>query len=238
MVVENRFNNSLLKSLTPEIVSRLSLERVEFKVKHELEYPGKPIRHLFFVEQGMASMTTTFQNGAQVEVSMFGYESVVGVSALMGTKQSLNRVFTQIPGYGYSSPIEAVRREFARGGSFQLLMLHYVQAQLVQAMQSAACNITHDINHRLARWLLLCADRVKTNTFTLSHEFLAEMLGARRPTVSVAAKSLKDRRIIDYYRGRIHLLNREALEANACECYGVIRDHLDSYTQFDSGIVA
>src|ERR1700733_13470521 len=99
------FKNTLLKGLAPEIIARLDLRPVAFELEHELEFPGNSIEHLFFVEEGMASMTTTFRNGSQVEVGMFGYEGVVGISALMGTKRSLNRVYTQIAGKGYSSPI-------------------------------------------------------------------------------------------------------------------------------------
>ncbi|MDP9049859.1 MAG: cyclic nucleotide-binding domain-containing protein, partial [Acidobacteriota bacterium] len=96
-----KFANTLLQSFDSELIGRLHLKSVAFKVGHEIEFPGKPIKHLFFLEEGMASMTTTFKNGREVEVGMFGYESVIGVSALMGTKQSLNRVYTQIAGWGY-----------------------------------------------------------------------------------------------------------------------------------------
>jgi len=154
-------------------VSRLALRRVAFEVGHEIEFPGKPIDNLFFVEEGMASQTVTLLDGSQVEVGMFGYESVIGVSALMGTKLSLNRVYTQIEGYGYSSAFETARKEFDACGAFHSLALRYVQAQLVQAMQSAACNAKHEVEQRLARWLLLCADRAYSSTFRMSQEYLA-----------------------------------------------------------------
>lgn len=230
------FKNSLLKALDAAVITRLGLLRVTFELEHEIEYPGNPIEHLFFVEEGMASMTTTFEDGAQVEVGMFGYESAIGVSALMGTKRSLNRVYTQIAGYGYSSPIEAARKEFARGETFQMLALRYVQAQLVQAIQSAGCNATHAFEQRLSRWLLICADRAHSDTFKMSHEFLSEMLGSTRSTVSITAALLRHKNLIEYKRGVIHILDPKGLEARACECYGVIRHHLDTYTEFDSGL--
>ena len=234
--MENRvFRNSILKTLNREVIARLSLRRVVFEMEHELEFPGQPIEHLFFVEEGMASMTTTFQDGSQVEVGMFGYEGVVGISALMGTKRSLNRVYTQISGHGYSCAIEVAKREFCLGGEFQSLTLRYVQTQLLQAAQSAGCNAKHDVDQRLARWLLLCADRAHSNNFALSQEFIADMLGSTRPTVSVAAGLLKESGLIRYSRGVIRLLDVPALEARACECYRVIRDHLDNYTEFDRG---
>jgi CRP-like cAMP-binding protein len=230
------YKNSLLRTLDDEIVARLRLQPVSFELSHELEFPGRSIEHLFFVEEGMASMTTTFEDGSQVEVGMFGYEGVVGVSALMGTKRSLNRIYTQIAGYGYSSPVEAARLEFQLGGSFQSLALRYVQTQLIQATQSAGCNAKHQLDQRLARWLLLCADRAHSNTFKMSHEFLADMLGSSRPTVSLAAEILKQAKLIEYRRGTIRILDVPGLELKACECYRVIKDHLDNYTEFDSGI--
>jgi CRP-like cAMP-binding protein len=237
--MDNRiFRNSILKTLDRESVARLCLHPVVFEIEHELEFPGQPIEHLFFVEEGMASMTTTFLDGSQVEVGMFGYEGVIGISALMGTKRSLNRVYTQIPGHGYSCAIEVARREFELGGEFQSLALRYVQSQLLQAAQSAGCNAKHDLDQRLARWLLLCADRAHSNVFALSQEFIADMLGSTRPTVSTAAGLLKESGLIQYSRGVIRLLDVARLEARACECYRVIKDHLDNYTEFDSGVIA
>lgn len=232
------FRNTILKRLDPETISRLNLRAVTFETEHEIEFPGNQITRAFFVESGMASMTTTFQDGAQVEVGMFGYESMIGVSALMGTKRSLNRIYTQIAGNGYSCPIEVARAEFARGGLFQALALRYVQAQLVQSVQSTGCNIRHHIEQRLARWLLLCADRAHSNTFAISQEFMAEMLGNSRPTVSTAAGLFKEAKLIQYNRGVIHILDVPGLESRACECYRVIKDHLANYAEFDSGIVA
>jgi len=233
-----KFQNSLLNALDDEVIRRLNLHRVPFELLHELEFPGSPIEHLYFVEEGMASMTTTFKDGSQVEVGMFGYESVIGISALMGTKRSLNRVYTQIAGFGYSCTVEAGSREFRRGGLFQELALRYVQAQLVQAIQSAGCNAKHEVEQRLARWLLICADRAHSNTFRMSHEFLSDMLGSSRPTVTMTAGILKEEKLIEYSRGLIVIKDPEGLERRACECYHIIKDHLDNYTEFDSGIIA
>jgi CRP-like cAMP-binding protein len=230
------FRNSILRTVDPDVIARLHLRPVKFELQHEIEFPGNPIEHLFFVEEGMASMTTTFRDGFQVEVGMFGYEGVIGVSALMGTKRSLNRVYTQIAGHGYSCAVEVARREFRLGGQFQSLALRYVQTQLVQAMQSAACNAKHEVDQRLARWLLLCADRVQSNEFPLSQVYIADMLGTTRPTVSTAAGLLKSANLIQYSRGVIRLLDVARLEERACECYQVIKNHLDNYTEFDSGI--
>lgn len=230
------FKNSILRNLDAETIDRLSLRPVTLDAGYEIEFPGSPIDHLYFIEEGMASMTTTFNDGSQVEVGMFGHEGVVGASALMGTKRSLNRVYTQIAGHGYSSPVDAAREEFDRCADFQLLALRYVQTQLVQAAQSAGCNARHTLERRLARWLLLCADRTQTNSFKMPQEFLADMLGTTRPTVSLAAGRLKERGLIDYSRGLIRILDPAGLEEEACECYRTIKDHLDNYAEFESGI--
>jgi len=230
------YKNALLNALGAEIIRRLHLSPVVFELEHEIEFPGMPIEHLFFVEEGMASMTTTFRDGSQVEVGMFGFESVIGISALMGTKRSLNRIYTQIAGSGYSVPITDARREFERGGLFQSVVLRYVQAQLVQTAQSVGCNARHNAEQRLARWLLICADRAHSNTFVMSHEFLADMLGTTRSTVSTAAGTLREQNLIDYSRGAIVIVDGKGLEDMACECYHIIRDHLENYLEYDNGI--
>ena len=233
-----RFANSLLNALPYKTVERLQLKPVVFNVGHEIEFPGKAITHVYFVEAGMASLTTTFIDGSQVEAGMFGYESVIGVSGLMGSKQSLNRVYTQIAGNGYRVKLVHALQEFRRGDFFQDLTLRYVQAQLLQAMQSAGCNAKHGLDQRLARWLLLCADRAGSDTFHLSQEFLSDMLGAARTTVVLAAGALKSAGLIDYSRANITVLDRKGLEGVSCECYSVIKEYLDNYIAFDSNIVA
>jgi CRP-like cAMP-binding protein len=227
-----------LNNLDESVLERLDLQPVKFELMHEIEFPGSPIDRLYFVEEGMASMTTTFKDGSQVEVGMFGYESVIGVSALMGTKKSLNRVYTQIEGNGYSCSAETARKEYGRCEEFQSLVMRYVQAQLVQAIQSAGCNAKHNFEQRLARWLLICADRAHSNKFKMSHEFLADMLGGTRPTLSTAAGLLKEKGLIEYSRGRMHILDVARLTKASCECYQIIKNHLDNYTEFDSAITA
>jgi CRP-like cAMP-binding protein len=204
---------------------------------HEIEFPGQTIDNLYFVEEGIGSMTVTFLDGSQVEAGMFGYESVIGISALMGTRRSLNRVYMQLAGRGFTSSIELAREEFGHCSDFQRLALRYVQAQLTQSAQSAACNAKHDIEQRLARWLLICADRAHANNFNLSQEFLADMLGVRRASISGAANLLKDKGLLQYVRGEVFLPDPQQLEKTSCECYRVVKQHLDNYTEFDTGFV-
>ena len=229
---DSGYKNSILRRLPPDMIERLSLSFVEFELGHEIEFPGNPIENLIFVEEGMASMTTTFTDGAQVEVGMFGFESIIGASALMGTKRSLNRVYTQVAGCGYKCPLRAGRLEFERGGLFQKLALRYVQAQLVQTAQSAGCNAKHPLEQRLARWLLITADRVHKTSFFMPQEFLADMVGSTRSTVSRVAGTLKEEGLIEYGRGQMTLLDVPGLQRRSCECYLTIKEHLESYSDF------
>ena len=231
------YNNSLLQHLDSEVLARLQLRRIELPIRHILEAPGQSIDHIYFIEEGIGSMTTSFENGSQVETSMFGYESAVGISGLMGVSRSLNNVFMQLPGFGYASPLLAARAEFRRSGRFQHLALRYVQAQLTLSTQNAACNAMHTYEQRLARWLLICSDRAKKIELEMAQEFVAEMLGSTRSTVSIAAAHLKAKGLIDYRRGSIQILNLKGLEAEACECYRVVRQHLESTVDFDTGFV-
>lgn len=231
------FTNTLLKRLPASTVARLNIRRVELPRGRDLAVIGERIQHLYFLERGIGSMTTCFENGAQVEVSMFGYESVVGVSALMGAKQSLNRVFMQLAGFGYACTVPAALSEFENNGHFRGLMLRFVQAQLTLAMQNAACNSSHTYEQRLARWLLICSERAAQDTLELPQEFVAEMLGSTRSTVSIAAAHLKAKGLIDYSRGHLRLIDKRGLEVESCECYRVVRNHLESFEEFDTGFV-
>lgn len=227
--------NKILRNLPPDSVQRLRLSRVSLPASREIEFPGQPIDHVFFLETGVASMTTTFEDGSQVEVGLFGYESMLGVSAFMGVKRSLNRVYMQIGGDGFSSPMTAARAEFARGEIFNALTLRSVQGQLSQVAQSAGCNAKHDIEQRLARWLLLCADRSQSNVIHISQEFLATMLGVRRMSAGEIIGSFKNLGLIEHSRGEIRILDSARLQTLACECYRVVKSYLDDLTEFDDG---
>jgi CRP-like cAMP-binding protein len=222
------FTNKLLDNLDAGTIARLRLRPVDLELRQEIASVGSKIDELVFIEEGMCSMTASFEDGSEVEVSIFGYESVIGLAALMGSKQSLNRIYMQLPGRGFCSPLKAASKEFGLCGRFQHLALRSVQAQLTQSMQYAGCNAKHSIKQRLARWLLICADRARSDSFSISHAFLADMLGSTRPTVSVAAGSFKARRLIEYSRGTVAILDRKGLERKACECYRVVKDQLDN----------
>jgi Crp-like helix-turn-helix domain len=227
------FKNRILRSLDPETITRLELKPITLQSGREIENPGETIEHLIFIEDGIGSMTNTFKDGFQVEVGMFGVESVMGASALIGTRLSLNKVYMQMSGYGLSCRMPLATLEFQRFGRFHDLVLRSVQAIFVQACQSAGCNAHHNLAQRLSRWLLLCSDRSESLTLSLTHEYLADMLGSNRSTVSVAAEHLQNEGLIRYSRGKVVILDRPGLEQRACECYRAVRDHLANYLEVE-----
>jgi hypothetical protein len=227
------FKNRILRSLDAETIGRLQLRPITLQAGREIENPGQPIENLIFIEDGIGSMTNTFKDGFQVEVGMFGVESVMGASALIGTRRSLNKVYMQMSGYGLSCRMPVAAQEFARFGRFHDLVLRSVQAIFIQACQSAGCNAHHNLAQRLSRWLLLCSDRSESLTLNLTHEYLADMLGSNRSTVSVAAEHLQNEGLIRYSRGKVVILDRPGLEASACECYLAVRDHLANFLEVE-----
>ncbi|MGI4981445.1 MAG: Crp/Fnr family transcriptional regulator [Janthinobacterium lividum] len=231
------YRNTILRNLSTDSVDRLKLRFVELPLRRPLENSESGIQHIFFIESGVGSMTSTFSDGSEVEVGLFGYESAIGISAFMGVRRSLNRIYMQIEGTGYASKLADAEAEFCLGGTFQQLALRYVQMQLTQATQSAACNAKHDTSQRLARWLLLCSDRAGSTELALSQDFMAIMLGVQRTSVAIGMGRLKRRGVVDYTRGHIRLIHVPALEVEACECYHLLKNHLNNYLQFDTGFV-
>jgi CRP-like cAMP-binding protein len=229
------FKNMLLRSLSPDAAMRLELRETSLSAFREIESIGGEIRHVVFLEDGVASITTTFHNGLQAEVGMAGYESVLGSSVLLGARRSLNRVYMQNEGWGYLSPASAALKEFQRQGEFQRQVLRYTQAQLLQSMQTAGCNARHNVQQRLARWLLLCDDRLDSRPFLSSQAFISEMLGVRRTSVSVESCKFQEQGLISCSRGKIAVLDRPGLERKSCECYHVVRDHLQNYADREEG---
>jgi CRP-like cAMP-binding protein len=228
-----QFRNTLLRHLPVDAIDRLQLTQMQLPIRREIEFPGNEIKHLFFLETGIASMTTTFLDGSQVEVALCGFEAVLGASFLMGTRRSLNRVYMQIPGYGYSTKSALAAEEFKRHGEFHRLILRHNQAQFLQTAQTAGCNARHSIRQRLARWLLLCDDRVGHGPIDLAQEFIAEMLGNQRTSISVEASKLQKSRLISYTRGLIVVTDRLGLEGEACECYAAVAKDLQHYADED-----
>jgi CRP-like cAMP-binding protein len=184
---------------------------------------GDPIDQVYFPHTGMISQLITTGDGDMVESSSIGREGAVGLQCGLGPRLSFTRTMVQIP--GKFSAISAARFENAVSHSAALrdLIIRYTETMWAEAQQNAACNAVHDGASRLCRWLLQCADRTGSEQLLLTQEFLAEMLGVRRTTVTLLAQELQRRGVVRYSRGRITILDRPALEACACECYAAIK---------------
>jgi CRP-like cAMP-binding protein len=227
---DTRSKNKLLACLLPEDFARLrpQLKTVPLLAKQVLHRRNEPVRQVFFLNGGVASMTTTMQNGAMVEIATVGLEGLVGVNAFFGDDMLSGETMLQVPDTDAEVLSAAsFRHELTRGGSFQDCVRRYSQGLLMLLMQSTACMALHSVQERGCRWLLMTHDRVGRNEFQLSHEFLAMMLGATRPTVTVVALTLQKAGLIRYKHGHITILDRAGLEAASCECYSTVKTHFD-----------
>jgi CRP-like cAMP-binding protein len=199
--------------------------RVPLKPKEVLYMPGQPLEAVHFIESGIVSILTVLKNGDCAEVGVVGREGMVGIPLVIGTGQSINEAMVLVGGHALRLGRADLRTELQRSPAFAKLMMQYLQAAYAQVSQTAACNAHHTLDERLARWLLLAHDRGNSDEIELTHEFLSMMLGVHRPAVSIAAGNLQKLGILGYARGHIHILDRAALEAAACECYQAVQHH-------------
>ncbi|GAX45125.1 Crp/Fnr family transcriptional regulator [Tolypothrix sp. NIES-4075] len=217
--------NKLLAALPDEDYQRLvpDLEFVELPIKQVLYEPEEPIKHVYFVNQGIVSIVYTTEDGSTVEVGMVGNEGMVGIPVFLGGNMTTTTAFVQVPGNAMRMNAVRLKAEFDLGGSLQKSLLLYTQALLTQITHTAVSNRLNTVEERLARWLLMVADLTQSDEFPLTQEFIAQMLGVRRSGVTVAAGILSQAGMIRYSRGRITILNREGLEATSGESYRVIK---------------
>lgn len=196
-------------------------ERVGLERDQVLVTPGKPIEHVYFPESGIGSITSVSGENGRTEIGIFGFEGMSGTALLLGADRSPHETFIQVGG-GEALRIEAARFEEAVKGSETLreLMLRYVQTLMVQTGQCAVANARHQIEARLARWLLMCHDRVEGDEIALTHEFMGIMIGAQRSGVTVALHILEGTGMIRSKRGRVIIRDREKLEELAGDSYG------------------
>ncbi len=217
--------NRLLASLPRKEFSRLrpQMDRVCMGL-HDLLYEADaPITHVYFPLSGVMSLIVAMSDGPQVEVCTIGNEGMVGTPLFLGTDKSPTRAFAQISGECLKLPADTFQEEIGNGGKLEGIVRHYIQALMNQISQSLACNHIHSVEKRMCRWLLMTHDRVGADQFNLTQEFMAQMLGVRRASVSVVAGILQRAGLISYHRGRITIADRKGLEATCCECYRVIR---------------
>jgi CRP-like cAMP-binding protein len=193
----------------------------------QLSQPHQEIENCYFPTSGLISTDALTENGDSVEVGLTGREGFSGVVGLMGHPQMAHSVIMQGAGAGYRIRLSVFREEYLKGGPLLQLVQSFLYMQMTQMTQSVLCNRLHPVEARLARWLLTSVDRMEAETLQLTQEFLAQMLGSRRSTVTVAAGSLQRAGWIDYTRGRIKIVNRTGLESASCECYRIVRATYD-----------
>jgi CRP-like cAMP-binding protein len=224
--VPQTYKNRVLASLPATELKRLAphLSPVTLQINRSLHDPGQTVDTLYFLEEGICSVVVTMENGSSVEVGIIGRDGFVGLPAVLGAGRSPNRAFMQIPGHGFSVKATVLQEQFEASSELRLRLQRFVQAMLVQTAQTAACNRVHELEERLARWLLMCQDRVQNNRIKITHEFLAMMLGTRRTSVTVAAGMLHKAGLIAYSRGNVTIQNRKGLEQAACECHRIIHE--------------
>jgi CRP-like cAMP-binding protein len=221
-------SNRILNALTRPEYEHLALylEPVTLWLGEVLYQPDQPITHVYFPNRGTVSIVAGFEDGGSVEVGMVGNEGMFGVSVFLGSISSPLRACVQLPGEAMRMRSDVLKREFRKGGQFQDLLLRYTQAFITQVAQTAACNRAHNIDGRLARWLLMCQDRARSVELELTQEYIAQMLGTRRAGVTEAAGLLQRAGLISYRRGQITIVDRAGLEAKSCECYQLVRKEL------------
>jgi len=211
-----------------------SLVPVELPLEMRLSEPNEPIEYIYFLNSGLISTDAITEKGESVEVALIGREGFAGLPALLDQPQMSHAVIMQGVGEGLRVRSSILREQFLKGGMLQRLVHTFAYLQLVQTTQSVLCNRMHEVDARLARWLLTSADRMESESLNLTQEFLAQMLGVQRSTVTVAAGDLQRAGLIGYSRGKIHILDRSRLTRTACECYTIVKASYERVLQLDT----
>ena len=218
--------NQLLARLSRQEYQRLAphLKVVPLVLKHVLYEAQAPIDYAYFPNRGVVSALTVMEDGRAIEVATIGDEGMVGLPLLVGSTTSANRFIVQVPGEALRMPEAVLREHVSRDGPLRRLLVLYHTAFLAQISQAVACNGLHSVHQRCCRWLLMTLDRAHVDVFPMTHEFLAEMLGVRRSTVSEVLEPFQAQGLIRYSRGKCTVLDREGLKAGSCECYRRINE--------------
>jgi len=217
--------NRLLAALPPEDLAPLAahLSHQELDKGRHLYEPGDPIEAIYFPHDCVISLMTLMENGAAIESATIGREGALGLMAAVAPRQALVRAIVQTPGAASRISASALHDAAHRSAALRSLIDRHTEALFGHAIQSVACNALHGVEARFCRWLLSCRDRIDGDTISLTQEFLADMLGVQRTTVTAVAGGLQARGLIRYRRGVVDILDRAGLEAVSCECYGAVR---------------
>lgn len=220
--------NRLLDALPAAALDRLRphLETIPLPRAQAIHEPGDLVEHSVFPTSGLISMVAMTGDGQWVETGMVGKEGMFSVATVLGDDTPSQRAMVQLAGSGLRMSAAVLHEEAEANPKVRALLLRYVQATLTTAAQAAACNRLHLLERRFARWLLSVHDRAEGDTFPMTHDFLAMMLGVRRPGVTVAAQTLREDGLITYTHGIVTIIDRPGLEAASCDCYGFIREEL------------
>ena len=223
--------NRLLAALPGDEYLHLMPSLESFDPPHQYVFyePNRPITHVYFPISGVASLLMLGEKGEAVEVGTVGNEGMVGIPVFLGQDATPGRALMQVPGTALRMPVAVFRQEVMEtpGSRLEVLLQYYTHALMIQMSQGVACNRLHTIEQRAARWLLTTRDRVGGPTYPLTQEFLSQMLGVRRASVSEVASTLQEEGLLTYTRGVITILDPDGMEARACTCYRVIRDEFD-----------
>jgi CRP-like cAMP-binding protein len=216
-------SNQLLDSLSPSDQARLRphLTAVNLKLRHQLESPNKPIENIYFMHTGFASVVAVQTGSEEIEIGLIGREGMTGSAVLLGNGQSPHSTYIQAVGTGEIIATRELRKATQESATLHRMLLKFVQAFTVQTAHTAIANARAKVSERLARWILMAQDRLGGTTLPLTHEFLALMLGVRRPGVTEALIDLRRRKLIDAKRGEVVVLNRKGLERLAGNFYGL-----------------
>ena len=224
-----QIENCILSALPSEEYNHLlgAQQCVTFSLGDVVYESSRPLEYVYFPTTCVVSLLYTMEDGATAEMGLVGNDGIVGVALFLGGETTPNRAVVQIAGDSLRMKAKLFQAEFKRGGALQDLLLLYTQALITQISQTAVCNRLHSMEKRLCRWLLLSHDRVKSDELPMTQEFISNMLGGRRESVTVAAGRLQSAGLIHYSRGHIRILDRNRLEASACECYTIVRAELN-----------
>jgi CRP-like cAMP-binding protein len=222
----NRLLDALPKKDYQSLQSRL--EETPLVFERVLYQPNEPITEVYFPTSGVVSLLASNNGRSSLEVGLVGKEGIVGLPIFMGVNSSPNRAVVQGAGSAMKIKASLFRKESNNNGPLQRILQRYAHSRLTQVTQTAVCNQFHPAGARLARWLLMTHDRMENNEFQLTQEFLSNMLGVRRERVSTAAGELQKRKLIQYARGRLEILDRAGLEAASCGCYDAMKNEANS----------
>ncbi len=227
----NAITNKILLTLTPEEYDHVlpKLELVRLKLHHVIYEAGESIKSAYFVNTGLISVVAVQPDGKSVEVGLIGSEGFAGLPILVGYRRSPTRHITQGDGTAYRCDAETLQRLAKKLPGLEQQLHRFGQQLALQTTQIAACNRLHEVEERLARWILMSQDRIRSDNLPLTQEFMAQMLGTRRASVTVSAGILQKKKMISYTRGRVKILNRRKLEAAACACYGIVQRQLSDW---------